>query len=280
MVPRAPPTVTAPPVFRPDWKTLVKLAFTRSKPLDLDACPAPTSLRRFCGTTDKPKPTWFWATEQETVAVILRPKSTNQSCRFWGPNRKTLHYLGFEAQPRNWLLVLRPNQEKRRHQFWGQIGENRRHWFWDQTSENRCSKFWGQTARNHSSGFEAKPLTNRRPWFWGSTKKHALLVFTCQVQTAHCATWPLDRPATEYPTCATISDPLHQVSYSCHGPRCCTLCRICHLHTTRQANTILQRNKDKRKIKRNYSGFEFKSRQVNDSSQSNQVTNHLISQLL
>jgi hypothetical protein len=30
-----------------------------SKLLDLNACPAPTSLRRFCGATDKLKPAWF-----------------------------------------------------------------------------------------------------------------------------------------------------------------------------------------------------------------------------
>jgi hypothetical protein len=47
----------------------------------------------------------------------------------------------------------------------------------------------------------------------------------------------------------------------------------------RQTNVILQRNKDKRKIKQNYPGFEFKPRQVNDSSQSNQGTDHLVSQL-
>jgi hypothetical protein len=41
---------------------------------------------------------------------------------------------------------------------------------------------------------------------------------------------------------------------------------------------ILQRNKEKRKkTKQNYPGFEFKSRQVNDSSQSNQEIDHLIS---
>jgi hypothetical protein len=44
----------------------------------------------------------------------------------------------------------------------------------------------------------------------------------CQVQTAYGATQPLDRPATEYSTCMTIPGPLHQVSYSCHGPRRCT----------------------------------------------------------
>jgi hypothetical protein len=29
------------------------------------------------------------------------PKSLNSSCRFWYPNRETLHHLGFEDQPRN-----------------------------------------------------------------------------------------------------------------------------------------------------------------------------------
>jgi hypothetical protein len=51
---------------------------------------------------------------------------------------------------------------------------------------------------------------------------------------------PLDRLATEYLTCVTIPDPLHQVSYSCHGPHRGTPCRTCHLHTMRQANVILQ----------------------------------------
>jgi hypothetical protein len=32
--------------------------------------------------------------------MILRPKSPNQSCQFWGPTRENVD-LGFEAQPRN-----------------------------------------------------------------------------------------------------------------------------------------------------------------------------------
>jgi hypothetical protein len=39
------------------------------------------------------------------------------------------------------------------------------------------------------------------------------------------------------------------------------------------------RTKDKRKIKQNYPGFEFKPHQVNDSSQSKQGTDHLVSHL-
>jgi hypothetical protein len=100
----------------------------------------------------------------------------------------------------------------------------------------------------------------------------------CTVQTARSGTRPLDRPATEYPTCVTIPGPLHQISYSYHDPHHCTSCRTCHLHTMRQANVILQMKQDKRKMKRNYPGFELKPRQVNDSSQSNQETNHLVSQ--
>jgi hypothetical protein len=64
------------------------------------------------------------------------------------------------------------------------------------------------------------------------------------MQTAHGATRPLDRQATEYPRCATIPDPLQQVS-SCHDPHRCTSCRTCHLHTMRQANTILQMKQNK-----------------------------------
>jgi hypothetical protein len=38
-----------------------------------------------------------------------------------------------------------------------------------------------------------------------------------------------------------------------------------------------ERNKDKRKTKQKCPGFEFKPRQVNDSSQSNQRIDHLVS---
>jgi hypothetical protein len=40
--------------------------------------------------------------------------------------------------------------------------------------------------------------------------------------------------------CIIILGPLHQVSYSWHDPYRCPPCRTCHLHSTRQANTILR----------------------------------------
>jgi hypothetical protein len=75
--------------------------------------PAPSSsFRRFCGTTEKPKPAWFWGPNQGTVPVILRPKSANHSCWFWGPNWET------------WS-----------QQFWSQTRRNHQAWFWGQTKK-------------------------------------------------------------------------------------------------------------------------------------------------
>jgi hypothetical protein len=91
---------------------------------------------------------------------------------------------------------------------------------------------------------------------------------------------PPDRPAIEYLTCAIISGPLHQVSYSCHNPRRCPSCRTCHLHTLRQANTILHTNKIKVVEPSKCPGFKFKPHQVNDSLQSNQGTDHLVSHII
>jgi hypothetical protein len=100
----------SPLILRPDWKTLAWLASRWSKPPDLDACPAPSSSScRFYGATDKLYPAWFWEPNQEIIVVILRHKSPNRSCQFWGPKWKTCS-----------------------HQFWGQTGRNCQPWFWSQ----------------------------------------------------------------------------------------------------------------------------------------------------
>jgi hypothetical protein len=153
-------------------------------------------------------PSILWRNWQTEACMVLRRKPRN-------------HHDDFEAQiTKPELPVLRPKPEKPTY------------------------RFWGQTRENRPSGFEAKPLTNRHPWFWGSTKKPSLLISSCTVQTTHSVTRPLDRPATEYLNYETIPGPLHQVSYSCHDPRRYTQCRTCHLHTTRQANVVLQQNKE------------------------------------
>jgi hypothetical protein len=185
--------------------------------------------------------------------VILRHKSPNRNHWFWGPNWETLHHLGFEAEPRKPTagFEIKPGEivatsfEAKLEKtvatgFEVKPEKTAATDFEAKPPETVATGFEAKPMRNRPSGFEAKAMTNHQTWFWGSIKKSALIVSMCAVQTAHGATWPLNRPAIEYPTCATISGSLHQVSYSCHDSRRCTSYRTCHLHTMRQANMIVR----------------------------------------
>jgi hypothetical protein len=100
---RGPPTVTPPPVLRPDWETLAWLTSMRSKPV------SSSSSCLFCGAIDKRKPVWFWAPNEETIVVILRPKSSNHTYRFWGQSGRNRHHQ-FWSQPKETVpVVVRPN---------------------------------------------------------------------------------------------------------------------------------------------------------------------------
>jgi hypothetical protein len=165
-----------------------------------------------------PPPPWFLgSTKKPTAGIEVKPGET-VATSFEAKLKKTVAtgfeakpekttVAGFEAKPAKTVqVVLRPNHS--------------------------------QTV---AIGFDAQ--TDEKP----STLVLRLNQETCTprlhvhgVQTAHGTTQPLDRLATEYSTCATIPGPLHQVSYSCNDLHRCTSCRTCHLHTTKQANVILQ----------------------------------------
>jgi hypothetical protein len=49
--------------------------------------------------TDKPPLTWFWGPKQETIIVILRPKSPNRRTWFWGPNQEIVAVF---LRPNHW----------------------------------------------------------------------------------------------------------------------------------------------------------------------------------
>jgi hypothetical protein len=119
MVPHAPPVVAPPPVFRPDWETLARHALTLSKLLDLNVRPAPTSLRRFYGATDKPKHAWVCGPNQETVAAGFEaiPSETVTTV--------------FEAKPVKTIrVVLRLNHSQTvAIGFEAQTDENQSEWF-------------------------------------------------------------------------------------------------------------------------------------------------------
>jgi hypothetical protein len=90
------------------------------------------------------------------------------------------------------------------------------------------------------------------------------------VQIAHSVTRLLDRPTTEYPTCVTIPDPLHQVFYSFHDPCRCPSYHTYHLDTTRQENIIHHTNKDNGKtIKTSRIRIQTKASQLLITTQTN-----------
>jgi hypothetical protein len=131
---------------------------------------------------------------------------------------RVLHHLhphvSFVAQPTNHThLILRPKPGNRHGDFVGQITKpqlpvlrpksgNPSKWFWGQPIRTVATGFQPKLGETVAIGFEAKPGETVDIGFEAKPKKLTLLVSLCTVQTAHSITWLLDRPATEYPTCA------------------------------------------------------------------------------
>jgi hypothetical protein len=124
---------------------------------------------------------------------------------------------------------------------------------------------------NHSQtvdlGFEAQPRNPR------SSSPRA----RCRSHTAppnlSIARPPSTRPVRPSPILFTRSPTPTTILVAAHhaAPATCT---------PRDKQTqFSKRNKGKRKTKQNYPRFKFKLRQVNDSSHSNQRTDHLVSQI-
>jgi hypothetical protein len=111
MLPCAPPAVAHPPVLRSDWEALTRHASRWSKPSNLDACPASSSLHRFCGTTDKPKSRWFWGPNHQSISASFRAQ-TEKSTGFEAKLEKTLT-TGFKVKPEKTVwVVLRSNHSQ------------------------------------------------------------------------------------------------------------------------------------------------------------------------
>jgi hypothetical protein len=162
---------------------------------------------------------------------------------------------------------------------------------------------------NHSQtvaiSFEAKPLTNHRHQFWAPNRWETVPVvlrpnhwqtinlgFKAQPRNTRSSSpraWC--RPHTTLPD-LSIARPLSTRSVRpspvlcTRSPTPATILIAAHhavpaTCTPRDKQTwFSKRNKDKRKTKQNYPGFEFKHHQVNDSSQSNHETDHLVSHMV
>jgi hypothetical protein len=226
--------------------------------------------------------------------VILRPKSSNRSCRFWDPNQDAVT-ADFDIKPPETVTAG----------FEAKSLETVAASFEAKPLETVATGFEAKPEKTVATGFEAKPektvpmvlrpnhwqtvaisfeaQTDEKPseWFWGqTTHKSSTLVLSHNQKThaprlhVHGVDHTRRHPTSQssghrVPDLCDHPDPLHHVSYSFHDPHHCTPCLTCHLHTTRQANVILQMKQDKGKINWTCPGFEFKPHQVNDSSQSN-----------
>jgi hypothetical protein len=242
MVSCAPSNITPPLVSRPDWKTLIRLASTRSKLQDLDACPTPSH-----------PPVGFMAQPINRSLLGFEAQTKKISRWFWGPNHQIVA-ADFETQTRKPLttLVLRLNQE------------------------------------TVATGLEVKPEKPSQ-WFWGQiTDKPSTLVLRLNQET--CAPCLHMHDADRTRRHSTSRSPDHRVPDLCDHPRSfapgllllpqsSSLHVMLHLppehhETSKRDSPMNQRIKVKQS---NHPEFEFKPRQVNDSSPSNQWTDHLVS---
>jgi hypothetical protein len=150
-----------PAVFRPDWETLARLAFTSSKPLDLDACPASTSLRRFCGATNRSllgfeaqtkKPSWWFEAQiTKPELLVLRPKPRNPPHPwFWGSTNKLT--ADFEAKPGETIVTS----------FKAKLEKTIATGFETKPVKTIASVFGAKPLETVATSFEAKPAKTVR----------------------------------------------------------------------------------------------------------------------
>jgi hypothetical protein len=105
MMPCAPPVVAPSPVLRKKLWNPSSTCFMMKQAV---GCQRVSShrinlLNAFESQTDKPPPTWFWGTNQETVIVILRPKSPNRRHWIWGPNKEIVTVV---LRSNHWQIII------------------------------------------------------------------------------------------------------------------------------------------------------------------------------
>jgi hypothetical protein len=124
-------------------------------------------------------------------------------------------------------------------------------WFWCPNHQNIAVSFEVQTEKD--SSLVLRPKQEKLSlWFWYQTiEKPSTLVLRLNQETRaplllvhsadHTECHPTSRSSGHWvpDMCLTIPGPLQQVFYSSHDPHRYPSCRTCHLHITRQANTIV-----------------------------------------
>jgi hypothetical protein len=197
--------------------------------------------------------------------VILRLKSPHRIYRFWGTNRETLHHLGFETQPRNSPPIFRPNREKlsalvlrsnRRKPsqwFWGKITNKPSQWFWGQTTDKPLTLVLRLNHEIRALRLLVHDADRTRCYQTSRSSGYRVPNLCDHSRSSTPGLLLLPRssslPAIPHPP------PAHHETSKCNSP-----------HDTR---IMVKLPKCLR--------FKFKTHQINDSSQSNQRTDHLVS---
>jgi hypothetical protein len=209
----------------------------------------------------------------------LRPKPGNPPpLWFWGSTKKPI--AGFEAKPGEIVATS----------FEAKLEKTIATGFEAKPEKIVTAGFEAKPLETVSTGFESKPAKTVRVDLWPNHSQTVDLGFAAQPRNpcsssprAWCrphmappdhsiARPPSTRPVRPSPLLCTWSPtPVMILVAARHA--------IPATYTPRDKQTRFSKwNKGKRKTKQNNLGFEFKPRQVNDSSQSNHGTDHLVSQ--
>jgi hypothetical protein len=140
-------------------------------------------------------------------------------------------------------------------------------WFWGPNHQTTAVGFEAQIGKPDDLGFEAQPRNSRSssPYAW--CRSHTMSPDLPIVRPS--SIWPmLDHPWSSAPGLLLL-------------PRSSSLSIVSHLSPTHHETNKHDSPYEQIGVKEpKYPGFEFKLLQVNDSSQSKQGTNHMISQFL
>jgi hypothetical protein len=231
--------------FEANWETLSWLASAWSKRLDLDACPSPSHPAvGFEGQLINHRPHGFDAQTKKLPQW------------FWCPNHQIVT-ASFEAQTEKPKpSVLRPNREKLSPLV---LRPNRR---------KPSQWFWGQTTDKPSTFVLKLNQETCAPHLYVHSANHTL---------HH----PISRSSDHW-----VPDLCDHPRSSALGllllPQSSSLPAMPHLlHAHHEASKRISPHKTKINVKQpKCSKFKFKPQQVNDSSQSCQRTDHLVSHFL
>jgi hypothetical protein len=221
-----------------------------------------------------PPPPWFWGTTKKpTVGFETKPGETIAT-NFEAKLKKTVA-AGFQAKPSETVVAG----------FEAKPPEIVAAGF----DAKLAKTVWVVLRSNHSKivaiSFEAQTDEKLSEWFWGqTTHKPSTLVLRLNKETHAPRLYVHDANRTRrHPTSRS---PGHRILDLCDHSRSSTaslllLPRFSSLHVMPHlppAHHETSKHDSPNETKQNYPGFKFKHRQVNDSSQSNQETDHLVSQ--